>query len=600
MSKGNFLVSKKWVIIVALLLPHFVLAQSSYKLVVNYVDKDSITQYQLPAIESSFSDRAACNLYISNLVSLLNSKGFVTASIDKTYEEDKQTKIDLFLGKKYQWITLTPIGIEKRAVDISGYSEKQFFKMPINMALLQIIQQRILNFYENNGYPFAEIYLDSVQLNNDKVDALLKVKKGVLYKIDSIRQLGTAKMNNKFLQRYLDIANGSQYNKTKLQQIDKLLLQLPYLQATQPSDITMLANGSVVNIYHANKKSSQVSAIVGFLPSATQAGKLQITGDVNLNLKNTFGNGETIIAMWQQLQLKSPRLNLGYQQPYLFGSKFGVDFLFDLFKKDSSFLQLQAQLGTQYQLSANQSGKLFVQWQNAFLLADGVDTNFVKATKTLPPNIDVTAVNVGFDYEFNNTDYRLNPRSGNELKLTTTVGIKNIKPNNQIINIKDPSFNYASLYDTLKKKTYQLKVKLTAAHFFPIGKQATVKVGLNAGVYTSPNMFRNELFQIGGYRLLRGFNEESIFASTYATSSIEYRYRLGLNSNLFGFVDGGWVQNKYQQLNLKNTFTSAGLGILFETKFGLLNLSYALGKRNDIPFNIREASKIHFGYINYF
>jgi outer membrane protein assembly factor BamA len=600
MSKGNFLACKKWVIIIALVLPHFVSAQSSYKLVVNYVDKDGIAKNQLPQIESTFTDRATCNIYISGLISSLSSKGFVAASIDKIIEQENQTTIHLYLGKKYQWITLTPIGIEKRAIDVSGYTDKQFFKKPINMSLLQTIQQRILNYYENNGYPFAEVYLDSVQLNDDKVDALLKVKTGVLYKIDSIRQLGTAKMNNKFLQRYLDISNGSLYSKAKLQQIDKLLLQLPYLQPTQPSDITMLAHGSVVNIYHANKKSSQVSAIVGFLPSATQTGKLQITGDVNLNLKNTFGNGETLIAVWQQLQLKSPRLNLGYQQPYLFGSRFGVDFLFDLFKKDSSFLQLQAQLGTQYQLSANQSGKLFVQWQNTFLLADGVDTNFVRNTKTLPPNIDVTAVNVGLDYELNTTDYRLNPRSGNELKLTTTVGIKNIKPNNQIINIKDPSFNYASLYDTLKKKTYQLKVKLTAAHFFPVGKQATVKLGINAGVYSSPNMFRNELFQIGGYRLLRGFNEESIFASTYATSTLEYRYRLGLNSNLFGFIDGGWVQNKYQQLNLKNTFTSAGLGILFETKFGLLNLSYALGKRNDIPFNIREASKIHFGYINYF
>ena len=44
---------------------------------------------------------------------------------------------------------------------------------------------------------------------------LLKVKKGVLYKVDSIRQLGNAKMSNKFLQRYLSISNGSLYNKTK-------------------------------------------------------------------------------------------------------------------------------------------------------------------------------------------------------------------------------------------------------------------------------------------------------------------------------------------------------------------------------------------------
>jgi outer membrane translocation and assembly module TamA len=82
--------------------------------------------------------------------------------------------------------------------------------------------------------------------------------------------------------------------------------------------------------------------------------------------------------------------------------------------------------------------------------------------------------------------------------------------------------------------------------------------------------------------------------------TVEYRYRLSLNSNLFGFVDIGWAKNKYQSVNVNNNFIGTGLGLLFETKFGLLNLSYAIGKRNDVKFNIREASKIHFGYINYF
>ncbi|MBK6634108.1 MAG: hypothetical protein IPG38_07115 [Chitinophagaceae bacterium] len=85
---------------------------------------------------------------------------------------------------------------------------------------------------------------------------------------------------------------------------------------------------------------------------------------------------------------------------------------------------MNALAGLQYLLSANQSGKVFVQWQNSFLLGTGVDTNLVKATKKLPPNIDVTAINVGIDYEWNKTDYRLNPRTGNELKITAAVGIK--------------------------------------------------------------------------------------------------------------------------------------------------------------------------------
>ena len=96
-------------------------------------------------------------------------------------------------------------------------------------------------------------YDDGVILNKVK-NALLKVKKGVLYKVDSIRQLGNAKMSNKFLQRYLSISNGSLYNKTKLQQVNKLLLELPHVQQAQPSDITLLGSGSVVNLYLAAKK----------------------------------------------------------------------------------------------------------------------------------------------------------------------------------------------------------------------------------------------------------------------------------------------------------------------------------------------------------
>ena len=105
-------------------------------------------------------------------------------------------------------------------------------------------------------------------------------------------------------------------------------------------------------------------------------------------------------------------------------------FLCDLFKKDSTFLQLNAQLGLQYLLSSYQSGKIFVQWQNSFLLANGVDTNQVIATKTLPPNSDINAANVGLDYEWNKTNYKFNPRRGNEIKITTSIGIKNIKKNN--------------------------------------------------------------------------------------------------------------------------------------------------------------------------
>lgn len=571
-----------------------------YQLNIRFVDKDNSFNAGSLKLQTAFANKFACDNYVQGLVSLLSSKGYPTASVDSVFEKENATLIHLFLGKQYQWIKLMPEGIEKAAMDESGFREKDYKGKLFNIQQLIGIQQKILDYYEKNGYPFAEIFLDSIQLDEEKMEALLRAKKGPLYHIDSIRVLGRVKISKPFLRHYLAISNGSLYNKEKLEQVDKRILELPYLQTVQPSDVTMLGTGSILNLYLASKRSSQANFLIGFLPSATQTGKLQLTADVNLDLKNALSNGESILLKWQQLQPKSPRLNLGFQQPYIFNSAFGFDFAFDLFKKDSTFLQINASLGLQYLLSVNKSGKVFVQWQNSFLLGTGVDTNLVKATRQLPPNIDVKAVNVGLEYEWNKTDYKLNPRKGNEIKLTGSVGIKNIKKNNEILNLKDPLFNYASLYDSVKARSYQFRVKIAAAHFFPVGKQATVKMAVNGGLFISPSTFRNELFQIGGYKLLRGFNEESIYATQYAVLTAEYRYRLKLNSYMFGFVDGGWVKNKYQNIDLNNNFISAGLGLAFETKFGLLNISYAVGKRDDVKFNLREGSKIHFGYVNYF
>ena len=571
-----------------------------YQLHIQLVGKDSSFNLQALKLQTGFANKALCSTYINGLTASLSAKGYPTASVDSIFENENFTLVHLFLGKQYQWIKLTPDGIEKAAMDDSRFKEKDYAGKLLNIQQLLALQERVLNYYENNGYPFAEIFLDSITLNDDKMEALLRARKGPLYHIDSIRVLGKAKISKKFLAHYLEIANGSLYSRKKLEQVTKRMLELPYLKEEQPNDVTMLGSGSILNLYLLPKRSSQANFLIGFLPSAGQAGKLQLTADVNLDLKNALNNGETILFKWQQLQPKSPRLNLGFQQPYIFNSNFGFDFLFDLFKKDSTFLQVNALAGLQYLLSANQTGKIFVQWQNSFLLGTGVDTNLVKATKKLPPNIDVKAVNVGLEYDWNKTDYRLNPRSGNELKITAAVGIKNIKRNTEILNLKDPAFNYASLYDSVKTRSYQFRVKAVVAHFFPVGKQATVKTAFSGGIFISPSTFRNELFQIGGYKLLRGFSEESIYATQYAVVSAEYRYLLALNSFLFGFADAGWVKNKYQTVNLNNNFIGAGLGLAFETKFGLLNISYAAGKRNDVKLNLREASKIHFGYINYF
>jgi outer membrane translocation and assembly module TamA len=571
---------------------------SAYSLSIHY--KDSIIVAELPSIKTSFADIQLLYEYVNALPKILSTKGYPIASIDSSWQIRDTLHINLYLGTKYNWVQLRTIGIEKNVLSKSGYNEKDFTDKPLNIAEVEIIKEKLLGIYANEGYPFALIYLDSVTIIENNISAALTVNKILLYKIDSIKNYGKLKLNPKFLQRYLNISNGSTYSYEKLLDVDRKLLDLPFADPVSVSSLDMLGSGAILNINVNTKKSSEASAIFGFLPDANNTGKFQLTGDVNLDLKNVFGAGEGLLLKYQSLQPKSPRLNLGYEKPYIFNSPFGVSVLFEFFKKDSSFLQVNAQAGLQLNLSKYQTGKIIIQWQNNNVLQGGIDTNVIRQQKRLPDIIDVKSVNAGINYEYRNTNYKFNPIKGNEVNLNVLTGIKNIQKNSDVLSLKSPTYNYESLYDSIKFKSYQLKVKLAAAHYFQLSKSSTFKAAINAGIYNSPNIFRNEVFQIGGYKLLRGFDEESIYATQYGVLTAEYRFLNGLNSYIFGFIDVGSTKTKYQSINSNNFFTSAGVGIVLQTKAGLLNLSLALGKRDDVSFNLRQASKIHFGYINYF
>lgn len=553
-------------------------------------------------LQTGFEDKIACTQYIFQLTNLLQKKGFVTASVDSVKMDSTIAEVVLFLGRKYLWTRLDISSISPGLLTAAGYRAKNFQQQPLDFAAVQLLQQRLLDKLENTGYPFANVFLDSFDLENDSVHAQLKIDQGPLYKIDSIRVYGDAKISNRFLQRFLELPQGDIYQKQKLLKISPKLLLLPYITEEQKWNMSFLGTGSIVNLYLKDKKSSQINGLVGFLPTTDPAGnnKLLVTGDFNLNLRNGFGLGETLGIVFQQIQVQSPRLQLAYQQPFLLGSAFGIDFSFDGFKKDTSFLNINLQLGVQYSFGGNKSGKIFYQ-QFVSNLID-IDTNAIRTSKRLPDQVDQRTSNIGIEYEWYNTDYRFNPRKGVDLKFTASAGIRRIKPNGNITGIKDPSnpaFNFQSLYDSLGTKAYTFRLKVNAAKFFKTGKQTSFKTAVNAGVVQSPRIFRNELYQIGGFRLLRGFDEESIFASAYAVVTAEYRILIGLNSYLYAFTDAAAVRNNSQFANTSNTFLGSGLGLAFETKAGIFNIAFAAGKRNDLSFNLRQ-SKIHFGYVNFF
>lgn len=582
-------------------------AQNKYRLDYTFTGKDTTFRHEISGWQTLFDDEVQSRQYVAEAIEALRKKGFIAASADSMSFDSTGGRVWIYAGKLYQWIDLNTDSADQQMLASVGWNQKIFHQTPLDFSQVQRWQERFLHYYEDNGYPFARIILDSLQMGAGGVSARLITEKGPRYKIDSIRVYGSAKISYNFLQRYLGIENGSVYRKTRLRSVSSKLAELPYLKEIKTWDLTMTGSGSVLNLYMDAKKSSQIDVLVGFLPATGETGrtKLQLTGEANINLKNALGSGETIGVNWQQIQVKSPRLHLKYEHPFVFRSPFGFDFDFDFLKKDSSFLNLNARVGIQYLMTEKQSGKVFFQTFFTNVLPAGVDTQLIKSRVRLPSFVDVSSNSVGLQYAYNNTDYRFNPRKGSELSLTGSVGLRKIKPNASVTSIKNDTlgneFDYRSLYDSLNPRTYLLKFQVTGAHYFKTGKQSVLKTGVHAASMITRDIFRNEMYQIGGYKLLRGFDEESVYAGSYAVFTAEYRLFIGLNSYFFGFVDGGWVRdNAYDAVQkLNHSYLGAGLGMAFETKAGIFNLSYAVGKRDDMPVDFRQ-SKIHFGLMSLF
>jgi outer membrane protein assembly factor BamA len=576
---------------------------AQYVLHIIPVDKDSLFVQKRLGLTTSFKSREQCTEYIYTILPLLRGKGYVAASVDSVAYGDKSARLRLYVGDVWRWAQIDIRHTDPTLLSAVNWTSKTFADRPMDMHQFQVRQQLMLDYMENNGYPFAKIGLDSIVLKDSSVvSAVLRVDKGPLYKIDSIRIYGNARISNQFLQRYLNIPNGSLYRKDRLQAISKKLMELPYVQEQEPWRLTMLGDGSVINLYLKPKKSSQLDALVGFLPSDDPAvgNKVVVTGEATINLQNTLGGGEIMQLDWQQLEAGSPRLNVLFQQPYIFNSPFGLNASFDLYKQDSTYLDINLTVGAQYTISDNQSGSVFIQASSSSLL--NIDTAEIIASHALPAEADISSLNLGVTYDFNNTNYRFNPRRGNEFDLLGSVGAKTVHENSTIVQLQDPNdsgFNFASLYDTVKLHSYQYLAKLAAAHYFPIGRAATLKLGFNGGVYSSPNTYRNDLFMIGGYKLLRGFDEQSILCSEYAVGTLEYRYLTGLNSFLFAFTDVGWAANTVPGYNLNSMFIGTGVGMAFDTKAGIFNMSFAVGKQGSAPFDFHDT-KIHLGYVSFF
>lgn len=552
-------------------------------------------------INTAFPSFTEASAALQDARNTMLSLGYLTHSIDSVLVDDSITYAKVTIGRKYVWASLKNKNIPSWLMTQSRFDEKKYFGRPVEIKVLAPVFEKVIRYFEDNGYPFASLYLDSVHIENEGVHALLNLDKGPLIKIDTIIINEDVNISHNYITQYLGIREGSPYNESKIKSINTRIRELSFLQESNPWRMDFSSTTNKLNLYLKAKSANRADVLVGLQPNTQETGgKFLLTGDIKLAFVNALGQGESLQLNWQNLQYKSPRYNVLISAPYLLGTPVGVSGKFDFYKKDTSFRNINGELGIFYQLNANDRIKVYYELASSRL--GSVNIPALIATRKLPANADVTYRTFGAELLIQKTDYKLNPRKGYKVLVNASVSFRNILKNTTIENTFDPveGKDFSYLYDTLKLKNYKYNIFTELQYFLPMSKRLILATMYHGGLAYSTNaLYRNELFQIGGYRLLRGFDEGSLFVNHYQVLTIEPRYLISLNSYFFLFSDIAYIQSKFADTFIKDTPYSFGFGMAFETKAGIFNISYGVGKSTNQDFELKN-SKVHFGYVSVF
>lgn len=582
---SNFRLLKSFIIIslFVFLVAPFACAQQKITLKVKTAAADGVIDKI--KYSTTFTSDELRQKEINHVLFILYDNAYLAAVIDSVQKDSLTETVFVNTGKPYKWAYLQKGNVTDEILADIGYREKHYTDKPLYFKEVLGLQEKIISYCENNGYPFAAIKLDSIQIGENSLAAKLALTKNTFIRIDSINMVGNATISRRYLHNYLGIKPKSNYNEQQVKKISTRLKELPFLTETKPLQISFTEKSTKITLFLEKKRASQFDGIIGFLPDS-KTGKILFTGDVNLKLQNSFGRGEVTELSWRSLQSQTSDLNIHLNLPFLLNTNFGADGVFKLYKKDSTFIEVNPTLGLQYYLSGGNYFKLFVNNKKLSLIT----TNGLEFLTALPDYADITTTLYGIGFKSEKTDYRLNPRKGYFLTVTASSGFKNIQKNTKINE---------ALYNGIKLHSTQYNAECLFDYYTPLGNRSVIKAAFKGAQLVSESVFKNELLRIGGLRNLRGFDEESILATAYAIFTLEYRYILERNSYMYVFGDGAYYENNSINTHIHDTPYGFGAGISFETKAGIFSISYALGKQFDNPILLRSG-KVHFGIVNYF
>ncbi|WP_258103078.1 BamA/TamA family outer membrane protein [Marinoscillum sp. MHG1-6] len=441
------------------------------------------------------------------------------------------------------------------------------------------LRKEVNEFWIDKGYPFATFQLNDIHPQSGGYRAALELCKGPYIVYDSLYLINPIKSDLEYVEKLLDIETGQPFKESDYKALSQKLSRLPYATLNAPPDVSFSDGKSIIYLDIEEQSSSSFEGIIGFLPNQANGGLL-VTGYLDLYLSNLFGSGKEFSFQWNRFAQQSQSIDLSYRHPYLIKSNLLLDVDFHLFKQDTGFLNQDWKLKLGAYIGTSTTLKATYHRSNTNLIT--LDQQYAESQNI----IDFQRDFYGLELNNNSYEWPFDFRGGFKWKALASLGQKQIQRN--------PNFpdNY---YDSIKLKTNIARFQLDVKNQFAFDDQLAFFNEVSMGWLENESVLNNEAYRIGGFRSVRGFNENEFYARKYLMSRMELRQYFERSSYFMLFYD----QLLYQGKSITDYPFGLGLGFALSTKSSLFNFAMAVGKSEGNPMSFSTA-KIHFGYISRF
>lgn len=451
-----------------------------------------------------------------------------------------------------------------------------------NKYSLETAFARILDEYENIGFPFANITINSIIVEEDSTgiftDINISLEKDQKSTIDKIEIIGNEKTNNIVITRAARIFPPEVYSHAKVESIPKRLNRLRFFEPVKvPNFYFNSNNAGVLQITVQEKETNNFDGIIGYAPGDDDEPGF-FTGFLNISLRNLLGTGRAAAFKWQKENQFSQELEIKYLEPWILSYPFNVSLGFFQRKQDTTYVQ------------SIFDGAI------EFLATDDISASLLFATESVVPTENENNIFTVFNSSIISTGIKLSIDSRDDVYA----------PREGLYFINSYLYSKKTINGPEQFITPQTKIdinlqrfELDFSFFYELFNRQVIAAGVHAKEMRGDFFEISDYYKLGGTSTLRGYRENQFLGNRTFWSNLEYRYLLTPRTFAFLFLDTGYYMRNEDQAKgiseLSEFKYGYGLGLNLETGLGILSVSFALGEGDSFG-----QGKVHFGIVNEF